>query len=187
MGIVKVNQTGSSVPVYLTNSCNPSEQIGTIYNNEVFTWLSEWPGSSASGFYVQSIKFRNSSGVPTNGWIAGAQSAPIFSTNIQSMRYKTVTIGGVTYYAFKLRRNANLYNNTDGSFLYQAPKDRFILCKGSTSGASHPDRLAVWYLETGVGTNTYTQISSGTNAFVDMEYATSSMMGSQFLLIGSIG
>ena len=186
MGIVKVNRTGTSVPVYLTNSCNPSEQIGTIYNNEVFTWVSEWSGSSASGFYVQNIKFRNSSGSFISGWVAGRQTDPIFSTNISSLKYKTVIKDGATCYAFKLRRNADLYDNS-GNPISQAPKDRFILCKGSTSGSTHKNWLAVWYLETGIGTDNYYQIAYNTNAFVDLDFFTSSLMESQFLLIGSIG
>ncbi len=187
MGIVKVNRTGTAVSVYLTNACNPSDVIGTIYHNEVFTWTGEWSGSSASGFYVQGIRFRNSSGIAASGWIPGMQTAPIFSTNIAALRAKTVTIGSETYYAFKMRRNANLYNNS-GVYLGKiAYKDRYILTKGSTAGVTHPEWLSVWYLETGVGTNTYNQIVSGTNAFVDMGYNIGSTMGSDFTLIGSIG
>lgn len=90
------------------------------------------------------------------------------------------------YPKFKLRRNADLYDNS-GNPISQAPKDRFILCKGSTSGSTHKNWLAVWYLETGIGTDNYYQIAYNTNAFVDLDFFTSSLMGSQFLLIGSIG
>lgn len=48
MGIVKVNRTGQTANVYLSNACNSNEIIGTIYNNEVFTWREEWSGSGAS-------------------------------------------------------------------------------------------------------------------------------------------
>ena len=71
MSIVKVNRTGNKHNVYLSNACNPNEIIGTLYNNEVFTWTGEWSGSSASGYYVQSIAFRKSDGTQGAGWVAG--------------------------------------------------------------------------------------------------------------------
>lgn len=103
MAIVKVNRTGNKHNVYLSNACNPNEIIGTLYNNEVFTWTGEWSGSSASGYYVQSIAFRKSDGTQGAGWVAGKQSEGIFATNICSLPAKTVTYNGKTCYALKLR------------------------------------------------------------------------------------
>mgnify|MGYP003308442258 CR=1 FL=1 len=188
MGIVKVNRTGQTANVYLSNACNSNEIIGTIYNNEVFTWREEWSGSGASEYSVQLITFRNSAGQKASGWIAGAQSEPIFQTNLSALRAKTVTLNGETYYAFKMRRDEELFDNQGNQLQNKkAYKDRYILTKGSTSGASNPHLLSVWYLETGVGTGVYSPIVSGTNAFVDLGYDKGSTMGSNFSLIGSIG
>lgn len=48
MGIVKINHTGSKLPVYETNGV--TKQIGTIYPNELFTWISEWKQRKARVF-----------------------------------------------------------------------------------------------------------------------------------------
>ena len=48
MGIVKINRTGSKLPVYETNGA--TKQIGTIYPNELFTWISEWKQRKARAF-----------------------------------------------------------------------------------------------------------------------------------------
>ena len=185
MGIVKVNRTGASFSVYETNAC--TNVIGTIYHNEVFTWVQEWSGSSASGFYVQWIKFRKSNGTVGYGWVPGTQTDPKFQTNITNLPYQTVTVGGVSYYAFKMRRDANLYNSSGNSVGLIAYQNRRILCKTSTSGSSHPEWLTVYKLENGVGTGNYYDIVSGGVAFVDMGYNIGSTMGSDFTLIGSIG
>lgn len=44
MAIVKVNRSGKSYPIYKEN--NADEQIGTLYNNELFTWKSAWEGNN---------------------------------------------------------------------------------------------------------------------------------------------
>ena len=185
MGIVKVNRTGSSFSVYGTNAC--TNVIGTIYNNEVFTWVQEWSGSSASGFYVQDIVFRKSNGTFGHGWVPGMQTDPKFQTNITSLPYQTVTDGGISYYAFKMRRDANLYDSSANNLGLKAYKDRRILCKTSTAGSSHPEWLSVYKLENGIGTGSYYNINGGSVAFVDMGYNIGSTMGSDFSLIGSIG
>ena len=186
MGTVKVNRTGKKYNVYRTNGCTSDEIIGTIYNNEVFTWTGEWSGSGASGFYVQSIVFRNSDGKKAGGWISGKKTDDIFKTDLASMKAKMVTVNGKSYYAFKMRRNEELYNS-EGKYLCRtAYKNRYILAEGSTSGKTHPEWLAVKYLETGVGTNEYDEIVTGGYAFVDLGYDKGSTMGSNFALIGSI-
>lgn len=190
MSIVKVNRTGNKYTVYLTNACNPNEIIGTIYNNEVFTWTGEWPGSSASGFYVQSIRFRKSDGTEAGGWISGKQSDPIFATNICSLPAKETDFDGKRCYAFKMRRNEPIYsrNSTSDKIikLGTAYKDRYILAESSTAGNTFPGWLSIVALETGVGTNSYASVSSEGNAFVDMDYAQGSMFNSNFSLIGSL-
>ena len=103
MSIVKVNRTGKSFGIYETNAM--TKKIGTLYNNEVFVWTGEYPGSSASGYYVQSICFRGSDGTIKHGWVVGEQSDPLFATNICSLANFTRVIDGVTYYGFKMRRD----------------------------------------------------------------------------------
>ncbi len=86
----------------------------------------------------------------------------------------------------KMRRNEELYNSAGTLLSKTAYKDRYILTEGSTSGQTHPEWLAVKYLETGVGTNQYSEIVTGGYAFVDLGYDKGSTMGSNFSLIGSI-
>ena len=45
MSIVKVNRSGATHKIYETTAA--TKQIGTLYNNEMFTWIEQWPGSSA--------------------------------------------------------------------------------------------------------------------------------------------
>ena len=186
MGIVKVNRTGKKYNVYRSNACNSDEIIGTIYNNEVFTWTGEWSGSSASGYYVQSIVFRNSDGEKDGGWVVGEGTDAIFSTNLSEMAAKKVTVDGKSYYAFKMRRDSTLYDKSGNRLKKTAYKNRYILTEGSTSGVKNPGYLAVKYVESGVGTNDYTVIETGRYAFVYLQYYVGSTMGSDFLLIGKI-
>ncbi len=76
MGIVKVNRTGKKFSVYKSNGASRDEIIGTIYNNEVFTWTGKWEGGEAAGFYIQSICFRNSDGEVISGWLPGEETEP---------------------------------------------------------------------------------------------------------------
>lgn len=190
MSIVKVNTTGNKHNVYLSNACNPNEIIGTLYNNEVFTWTGQWPGSDASGFYVQSVVFRKSDGTQGAGWVAGKQTDGIFSKNICSLSAKEVTYNGKTCYAFKMRRDEPIYSkkSTEGNTvkLGTAYKNRYVLAESSTAGDKHPGWLSIVAQETGVGTNRYSAVSSDGNAFVDMDYAHGSMFNSNFALIGSL-
>lgn len=190
MSIVKVNRTGKTHSVYLTNACLPSELIGTLYNNEVFTWTGEWPGSGASGYYVQSIRFRKSDGTEASGWVAGKQSEALFATNICDLAAKRVNFNGKSCYAFKMRRSEPIYSKSSTSGnkikLDTAYKDRYILAESSTGGQTFPGWLSIVAQETGVGTNNYTAVPGGSNAFVDMDYANGSMFNSNFALIGSL-
>ena len=185
MSIVKVNRSGVSHKIYETNAM--VKQIGTLYNNEVFTWTGEYPGSSSTGHYVQGIAFRGSDGTQKGGWISGRQSDSVFATNICSLAKFTKVINGKTYYGFEMRRDEGLYDKSNGDYLGKiAPKGRHILCESSTGGYSFPGRLAVVYLETGVGTGKYAEIVEGTHAFVDIGYDQGSMFTSNCSLIGCL-
>lgn len=190
MSIVKVNRTGTTHKIYRTNSCASDEVIGTLYNNEVFTWTGEWPGSGASGFYVQSIHFRNSGGIEVNGWVPGKQSEAIFDTNLCSLAAKQVSYNGKTCYAFKMRRNEMIYSKkstaTNKIQVGTAYKDRYVLAESSTAGNTFPGWLSIVAMETGVGTGKYAAVSSDGNAFVDMDYANGTQLDSNFALIGCL-
>lgn len=184
MAIVKVNRSGAKHKIYESNAA--TKEIGTLYNNEMFTWVEEWSGSSASGYYIQAIKFRGSDGKAKGGWIAGAQTSKVFENNIASLANFTKVIDGKTYYGFKMRREEELYDREKNELYKKAYKDRKILCESSTAGKSEHGWLSVKYLETGIGTNEYTEIVSGDNAFVDLGYDKGSMFNSNCSLIGSL-
>lgn len=82
MAIVKVNRSGKSYPIYKEN--NADEQIGTLYNNELFTWKSAWEGNTA-GYSYQAISFRASDGSLAHGWIAASESDKVLANNICSL------------------------------------------------------------------------------------------------------
>ena len=184
MSIVKVNRTGRSYGIYDTNAM--TNRIGTLYNNEVFVWTGEWPGSSASGYYVQSICFRGSDGTIKRGWVGGEQSDPLFATNICSLANFTRVINGVTYYGFRMRRDEELYDRDGNILIRNAAQHKRILCASSTGGDRHPEWLSVVYLESGIGTGNFEEIVSGSNAFVDIGFDTASMFDSDCSLIGSL-
>ncbi|MDE7045703.1 MAG: hypothetical protein K2O97_11960 [Acetatifactor sp.] len=187
MAIVKVNRSGKSHKVYLTNALKADEQIGTIYNNEMFTWVEPWNGNGW-GYSAQLIWFRASDGTPKYGWISAAETDKVLETNICSLAMFTETINGKTYYGFKMRRNEELYDRDTGELIEgrRAYKDRCILCESSTAGQSHPGWLSVIFLETGVGTGKYDRIVDGTNAFVDIGYDQGSTFNTNASLIGSL-
>ena len=184
MGIVKVNRTNTRIPVY--EGSNGSGKIGTIYPNEVFTWIEEWNGSAASGFYSQRICFRNSAGEVDWGWVLLSQNDDELATNICELPYSRVQDGGVNYYCFKMRRTEELYDGNAQPLNKKAYAGRRILCKSSTSGAVNTNWLAVYKLETAVGSGDYDFINGGNVAFVDMGYDQGSTFTSDFSLIGSL-
>lgn len=187
MAIVKVNRSGKSHKVYLTNSLKADEQIGTIYNNEMFTWVAPWNGNGW-GYSAQMIRFRASDGTAKYGWISAAETDKVLETNICALAMFTKVIGGTTYYGFKMRRDEELYDKEEGEPLTGkcAYKDRCILCESSTAGNKYPDRLSVIYLETGVGTGQYKPVSNMPNAFVDLGYDQGSTFDTNASLIGSL-
>ena len=184
MAIVKVNRSGKSYPIYKEN--NADEQIGTLYNNELFTWKSAWEGNTA-GYSYQAISFRASDGSLEHGWIAASESDKVLANNICSLAKFTKNINNKTYNGFKMRRSEELFDRSGNALIGKlAFKDRCILCESSTAGASHPEWLSVIYLETGIGTGEYERIVSNSNAFVDLGYTKGSDFSSNASLIGSI-
>ncbi|MCR5755157.1 MAG: hypothetical protein K6G30_10145 [Acetatifactor sp.] len=185
MAIVKVNRSGKNHKICLTNTMNPNEQIGTLYNNEVFTWIEPWNGNGW-GYAVQAIAFRGSDGTVKKGWISGEETDKVFENNICSLAKFTKVIKGKTYYGFKMRRDEELYDRNGKSISKIAFKDLHVLCESSTAGSTHNEWLSVVYLESGKGTDIYNEIISGSNAFIDIGYDKGSMFNSNASLIGSL-
>ena len=185
MAIVKVNRSGKTHKICLSNAMNADEQIGTLYNNEVFTWIEPWSGNGW-GYAVQAIAFRASDGTIKKGWITGEETDKVFENNICSLAQFTKVINGKTYYGFTMRRDEELYDRNGKRLSKTASKDLRILCESSTAGSSHNEWLSVIYLESGVGTGVYNEIVSGSNAFVDLGYDKGSMFNSNASLIGSL-
>ncbi len=184
MGIVKVNRTDTRINIY--DDITFQRKIGTIYPNEVFTWISQAEGQASVGYYAQNICFRNSAGKVSRGWIAYSQNDDELATNICELSLPKVTVNGESYFCFKMRRNEELYDGNANRLSKTAYMGRRILCKSSTSGAANTHWLAVYKLETGVGTGVYTDINSGNAGFVDMGYDQGSTFTTDFSLIGSL-
>ena len=114
MAIVKVNRSGKSYPIYKEN--NADEQIGTLYNNELFTWKSAWEGNTA-GYSYQAISFRASDGSLAHGWIAASESDKVLANNICSLAKFTKKINNKTYYGFKMRRSEELFDRSGNALI----------------------------------------------------------------------
>lgn len=184
MGIVKVNRTNRQVKIY--EAVDATKQIGTLYPNEMFTWIEEWTGSAASDYYMQRICFRNKAGEPYWGWVALAQNENVLATNICALPYCKKVINGKTYYGFKMRRTEELYDGSANLISKKAYAGRILLCESSTSGKVNTHWLACQYLETAVGSDRYAEIISGKDAFVDLGYDQGSTFTTNCSLIGSL-
>lgn len=88
MAIVKVNRSGKCHKIYLTNTLKADEQIGTLYNNEVFTWIAPWNGNGW-GYSAQSIMFRASDGTAKVGWISAAETDKVLERKLAVDGYVT--------------------------------------------------------------------------------------------------
>lgn len=104
-----INKSGKNLPIFSGwPSVDKGNQIGTIYNREVFIY-----GDTEDGVEVY---FRNSSGRIVQGfyYATDANGNDLFSSNAEAMKalsscidypFSTVTIGGTEYYTFKFRRD----------------------------------------------------------------------------------
>ena len=184
MGIVKVNRTNRQVKIY--EAVDMVKQIGTLYPNEVFTWVEEWAGSAASDYGMQRICFRNRAGEAYWGWIPVNGNDAVIATNICSLPYCKQVINGKTYYGLKMRRTEELYDGSANLISKKAYAGRIILCDSSTSGRVNNHWLNCQYLETSAGSGRYAEIISGKDAFVDLGYDQGSTFTSNSSLIGSL-
>lgn len=147
MGIVKVNRSGKKYAVYESNAYGAT-QIGTLYNNEVFTWVGGYPGNGNGGYYAWYVDFRASDGKKKTGCILCLETDAVLTNITDVVKFKKV-IDGETYYGFKMRRNAKMYSKGGTQLTQWALKDKHILCKSATSGQNNTNYLQVFYLETG--------------------------------------
>ena len=116
-----INKSGKNLPIFSGwPSVDKGNQIGTIYNREVFIY-----GDTEDGVEVY---FRNSSGRIVQGfyYATDANGNDLFSSNAEAMKalsscidypFSTVTIGGTEYYTFKFRRNEEVYVPTEEDVL----------------------------------------------------------------------
>lgn len=183
MGIVKVNRSGKQIPIYADTAC--SNKIGTLYPNELFVWVNEWNGSASTGYYLQWIRFKNSAGVPTGGWIPLSQSESGMDANICKFPQFTQVKNGTTYYAFKMRRDEELFD-TSGNQIGIIETGRTIWCKSSTSGSKYPERLAVHYKDKSTNVGVMYEVVPGSYGFVDIGLDKGSTFTSNASLIGSL-
>ena len=115
-----INKSGKNLPIFSGwPSVDKGNQIGTIYNREVFIY-----GDTEDGVEVY---FRNSSGRIVQGfyYATDANGNDLFSSNAEAMKalsscidypFSTVTIGGTEYYTFKFRRNEEVYTASGSSW-----------------------------------------------------------------------
>lgn len=179
MAYVKINRSGAAVPIYESNALADSTRIGTLYNNEVYTFVEPWNGNGF-GYSAMCILFRTSSGELKYGWIAAEDGTPLM-TNLTDRAKFTRVIDGTTYYGFTMRREEAIFSTSEG-YLRSINAGNHILCKSSTAGQKHPGRLAVWYILTAGGS--LQRIVSGSYAFLDMSFDEGTMFNSNFCLIG---
>lgn len=100
-----INKSGKNLPIFSGwPSVDKGNQIGTIYNREVFIY-----GDTEDGVEVY---FRNSSGRIVQGfyYATDANGNDLFSSNAEAMKalsscidypFSTVTIGGTEYYCIE--------------------------------------------------------------------------------------
>ena len=144
-----INKSGLAIPVYENfDWVNPGAQIGTIYNNEAFSWEYGEAGNS--------IWFRNSSGLITHGFmplatpngdpIMSEETERLFYTPCTDYAYGTVRINNTAYKTFKFRRSEEVYTANATRWGTVASNMR-VACLTSLAGENHPDWKAINYVE----------------------------------------
>ena len=145
-----INKSGKNLPIFSGwPSVDKGNQIGTIYNREVFIY-----GDTEDGVEVY---FRNSSGRIVQGfyYATDANGNDLFSSNAEAMKalsscidypFSTVTIGGTEYYTFKFRRNEEVYT-ASGSSWGTVASGMEVACRTDAMGDSHPDWKLINYVK----------------------------------------
>ena len=145
-----INKSGKNLPIFSGwPSVDKGNQIGTIYNRDVFIY-----GDTEDGVEVY---FRNSSGRIVQGfyYATDANGNDLFSSNAEAMKalsscidypFSTVTIGGTEYYTFKFRRNEEVYT-ASGSSWGTVASGMEVACRTDAMGDSHPDWKLINYVK----------------------------------------
>ena len=151
---VYVNKTSSNVTVYQSNSLS-STVIGRITPNEVYVVY------GGAGYWY-SIRFINSSGVFTSGYIYDNTLPNAFFTYLTDYPYGRYSTSGYNYYTFRLRRSANV-KNPSGTNIATLASGVLVCTLNNTVGQTYNDYKHIWGYVSG---STYYDYPSG--AFVDM-------------------
>lgn len=137
MNIVAINMSGKQLPVYDMYK----SRIGTIYPRELFGVNYREGGDGVAVFIV----FRSSNGTIRDGMLIEPPSSALENAYKSKYRYGTVTLGGKTYYTFKMKRTENLYS-VSGRKIGQVAAGQYVATVATPgSGDRNPHWLQVYY------------------------------------------
>ena len=144
-----INKSGLAFPVYEnSDSLNPGSKVGTIYNNEAFSYEygeggnSIWFRDSSGNIKLGFMPLTTTSGDP----IMSEEEANLFYSYCTDYAYGTVRISGTTYKTFKFRRSEEIYTASATRWGTVA-KNMRVACLSSLAGETHPDWKAINYVE----------------------------------------
>lgn len=138
-----INKSGKILDVY--DNYKNGSVIGHIYNREAFGWNYNWGGDQ----YYLNIAFRNSSGNVVGGFLINPPTSGF--TYCTEYPYGTVTISGVNYKTFYMRRDERIYT-PDKVAVATAHAGCQVACQTAQSGDSEPTwKLIHYFLNTSTG------------------------------------
>lgn len=134
-----INMSGQTISVYRDPLADPGVKIGTLSPREAFSAL------AGEGF--NTVFFRNSSGVVTEGYIPDYTRAPdSLYTLATTYPYGTVRIDGELFYTFKFRRAEEVYTAAGNRWGTVASGMR-VACRTDMMGENHHDWKGINYVE----------------------------------------
>lgn len=166
MGSHVVNEGGAR-PVYRQSDLY--DQIGTLYNGEVFINLGVTTGYTDSW----SVRFRNSNGDYASGFI---KSGVFGGLHTYGKRITDATLG--TCYRFKTRNALTVVDNA-GTIKSVLAVGDYIYTVSSTCGSSQPRNFKI------IGYKKSSGNVIPLNGFVTLNYDTGSMINSNFCIYGA--
>ena len=137
-----INKSGKSVSIFE----DPDGKVvsGTLNNREAFGYNRDWGGDDV----INSIVYLNSSGKLNYGYLIDPPSGVM--TACTDYPYGNVTINGVSYKTFLMRKKRNIYTATGNLWGYVAENCR-VACRSALSGSSNPHWKAINYVESSSG------------------------------------
>ena len=173
-----VNCSSSQIPIY--NDSAKTEQIGTIYPNEMYcTYTAEGVNPN---YWMMPVVFRNSNGQKVTGMIQRA--ALPYSTEpaylAQQVYFHRRNSNGTTlvnaqattfpdgnpYMIFTVKKTVSMYEGTN--YVRNLPVGTRIALDSSTVGQEYPHRISIDYIEL-TENNTTTWVKK-TNHWVDLSF-----------------